>query len=368
MRKNHWCTTLILLLVIHTSKCKICDCYPTLNQTPGVSSPQTVEVKTIRTSHILDHLKISKPNVTFGFHLIAKNEDYFLTYISQDYHLILLDLFNENRTFSIESGELIKPNRVHVMFLSNDTIHLLNIKDKEYYQLQIIENRSLKKIYSFDFSDKIKKNHFFMVNPGDETIEFRHPYLLIPYGNTSEKNYLDKKAYLRFNVINQTIEDIIDFPECYYECDIYDKDSRVEFDKDGDILCVFNKYPYVYKYTITDKNHAEFEISNEYQFVRFDKHKEKNLAYIRNYLLTDEKNVALLIDKKGNSLVIKRNKKVSLKDPYTWSFYLFDDNFKKVHTTTNVQSIHPLATFPYRDGYLIFNDSMNKASYYALKG
>jgi hypothetical protein len=107
-----------------------------------------------------------------------------------------------------------------------------------------------------------------------------------------------------------------------------------------------------------------FDLEHDCKLQGFDESKEQNLAYVRKYVVNGEKNIRLFNVLSKYYVALKRLEKTDLNEKSKYSLFVFDSSFKQVYSETIKHPVFTPAIFDYKNGFVMFNDSLNKAYYY----
>ena len=356
-----------VLTIFLSFECKPhCDCYADQNlSAPDNKIIRPWKISEINTEQIFQILQKKKPDDIFGYHLVDDRLGYRFVFLNQFGQLDVFDFENLNNHWIIPFKNKVRPAEYYNSLFNKDTFHYVDLWGKKYFEYKIEKDSTFSLIDSLDFS-KIQgfKNYYISTNLGAQSLSYKYPYILVPYGHNKKKNFIDTWAYLKINLKTKKVEKVIKYPECYQCSNIYDQNSTTVFNTDGSIICLFDQFDGLNYLSDDGKRDTISQLYHNCSYVAFDKSKEQNLAYVRKYLENGEKNIKLLIVNDIYHIVIKRNYKKELSDKSTYSIFVFDSRLNQIYSENIIHPVFTPAIFEYKKGFLIFNDSLSKAYYY----
>ena len=343
-----------------------CDCYTNKHlSTADNKILRPWKISEINTEQIFQILHEKKSDDIFGYHLVANKLGYRFVFLNKFGQLEVFDFQNLNNHWVIPFKNIVRPAEYYNSLFSNDTFHYVDLWGKKYFEYKVERDSSFSLIDSIDLSKIQGFEHYYIsTNLGTQSLAYKYPYILVPYGHNTKKNFIDTWAYLKINLQTKKVAKVIRYPECYQCSNIYDQNSTTVFNADGSIICLFDQFDELHYLSTEEKRDTVFQLYHTCSFVAFDKSKEQNLAYIRKYLENGEKNIKVLNVNDIYHVVIKRNFKKELTDKSTYSIFVFDSQFKQVYSENIFHPVFTPTIFEYKKGFLIFNDSLNKAYYY----
>ena len=307
-----------------------------------------------------------KNNPRFPIKLIETHGKLFFSYVSNSSYLILASLLDSNEIYRIPISYYTSMSHHFLMDIIKDTIHLLDVKQKEYYQIELKDNFSLGNKKTFNLNNiGIDNDIYILTKTSGTQLNFIFPNLLIPYGKTQNKNYLDDRGLLKIDLSTNQFSKVIEFPEWYQSCNIYSE--RINFDlKDNYIYATFTNSGKIIKLNL-DNNKIQFNsIPGSSSFRPFKKELEKNLAYVRQYEETIEKNSELLTLSGGGYVIVKKLPRESISEKIKVRVYLFDkENKIQCYNLFEGESI-PFILKKYQSGFVILDVTLSNLLYYEV--
>lgn len=357
--------------IICISSCNrsICNCYNDGTEKISSKSKDSILWKTteIDTKPIRSLVKNLQADEVFGLYLYARqNGDYYFTFLSSADSIVFINLAKQESFDAVSYKENIKQGNSCNILFENDTLHFVDLGSKKYFRYALANDFLLTKIDSVDLTPSLT-DCYLMTRPNAQALAYSYPCIYIPYGHNKKASFIDSKAFLRVDVRTKKIEKIADFPDCFRCSYIYDAHSSIRANRDGSIVYLFNKFDKLFSLRPGEKKSTTYNLDHLCAFEAFDKKKEQNLAYVRKYLDNEEKNLSLFNVLNKYTVVVKRNAKKLLADKNTYSMYVFDSVFNQVATKQIEHPVFSPCIYEYKNGILIFNDSLNKAYYYDFK-
>jgi len=307
-----------------------------------------------------------KNNPRFPIKLIEAHGKLFFSYVSNSSYLILASLLDSNEVYRIPISYYSSMGHHFLMDIIKDTIHLLDVKQKQYYQIELKDNFSLgnKKTFNLD-KIGIDDDIYILTKTSGTQLNFSFPNLFIPYGKTQSKNYLDDRGLLKIDLLTNQFSKIIEFPEWYKKCNIYSE--KINFDLNGNyIYASFTNSEEIIKLDLDNNKIKINSIPGSSSFRPFKKELEKNLAYVRQYEETVEKNSELITLKGGGYVIVKRLPRESISEKIKVRVYLFDkENKIQCYDLLEGESI-PFILKKYRSGFVILDITLSNLLYYEV--
>lgn len=360
---------LLSITVVMFQRCKShCDCsqYDKL-WTDSVARLPSFSVTAEDLQLDLPKAPAIKPNWRFGVNFYQRKDSLFLVYVSMNGYINFIDpkdsTHKRRSFFPYEAGN----NRVVLMRVIGDTIHLVDQKDQIYYQLSINQDYTTTRIKRLPLNSFVNIPGWFVhYNPVAKQFDYQYPYLALPYGKTNGKNLMDTSACLLINTETLEVRSLLPVPQCYQSCYVEDENTSLAF-QDNDIVGMFSYYGSFLRQkldgSIVRQTHLPFCDS----FPVYDPDKVTNLAYKRNYELRNSRNVYVMVLEDRSVVVVKRRKKEQVNAPNTYRLYRYDANGKLTNTGVTDERILPWSITPQKKGFLAVNDSLTKMISYAFE-
>lgn len=316
-------------------------------------------------AHLDTLLKREKINPGFGLTVFEKKGKPYLLYVSSNGNLVCADMRDPGRV-AYSPVTRFRQDAHFLMDCFQDTVHLIDVKEKIYYRIALNEDMTLGHSSSIDLSDIAGMNDWYIhVNNTSRPLSYSYPYLYFPYGLLKAKNFQDRQAVLKINTVNKSFEKILDYPGCYSNCDFYSSNTSIAANG-SEVYALFSFSNDIKKLNISSGNISQAQIPGSDGFTPFDRSKEKNLAYVRMYENTTEKNAGILLLKKGQ-VAFKRIAKASLNDPERYQYFFFNSRDELQCTGVFTDDVFiPLAR-RFGNGIVVPDKKFSKLFYYEFQ-
>jgi hypothetical protein len=308
-------------------------------------------------------LRDNKFNYNLGAGLLEVGNNGYLIFKGKNYFLSFLNINNFNDT----TKEVYKSFYSSNYFRLTDSFLVdFNRRSNTFYIYKIEPMLSLKLIDSLIFDDVDKKR---VKHPRTEHLSTNFLYnnnkLIVNYSLRKGNNFIDDFALC-------AVEDgkkkfIGKYPEKYLgKTRIRNTNTLFAPVNDSLIVMGFTESDEltVFNYDNTEIN--RIKLSNDTSFIQLDKSKEKNLAYIDKLIQTNEKNVNLFQDKKGNLLFFKLERKPHKDSPNSMICFVMDANLKPKFKFKLNGEVFPYFIFKYENGFIVFSKKIDGYDYYEI--
>lgn len=185
-------------------------------------------------------------------------------------------------------------------------------------------------------------------------------------------SYLDYSSYFELDLTKTSNEvhklKTLRYPESFLKGKQYNFNTHLLALNDSTLIYTFNSSDSIFKiHYKKDEYILKRKVDGFSGFENFNPQKSRDLAYVRKYLETTEGNFNLLktADNK-HIIIIKHLPKKSINDIDQWGYCILNDNLLMEYKGVFQQSISPLFCFTYKNGFLIFSKSLEKAYYYEI--
>lgn len=321
---------------------------------------------TLTTRACREWIKKKGYNDYFGFHLYTSGVKNYFLFLSTDDSLVVLDLDSDRHVKTVDFTPISQKTVLFNGLFHRDTLHIVDAGRKQYRSYAISSNWEFSGIDSIDLLQLTGLRHFELpLNLRGHGLAYAAPFLAIQYLNTGKKNYLDGSSYLEINTRDKSFQKTGKYPDCFHCTYIYDYESSSVYAGNGALLTVYNQYDHIYL-NQKGEDQAGFPLQHDCKFRPFDAHKEQDLSYIRKYGVNGERNLKIIEAGDQHYIVLKHNNKDRLSDSSRFSWFVFDNRFKQLYGADVQESIFFPAFFSYKNGFLVFSDSLNKAFYYVF--
>jgi hypothetical protein len=332
-----------------------------------VSSSVSVELDT---KFIANEVNIYGKSIPFycGIEKLYGNE--YFTYLDNADSLTFIQLQNKVVRKVYIGNITSKMGEYYLSRITENKLLLLSREKKYFYEYSIDENfiLALQKEYNLNTTGKLNKVRF-LTYPDATRFISSNSSLFINYAKGNEKNFIDKHAIVYFDLTDPALEPkfIINYPENYHKERIENKELLFDMLNDSCLAFGYMQHDEVGTYNIRNSTTTTSQISHNCKFLLFDEQKTENLGYVAKYLLTNEGNYKLFSDSLQRIYLFKKLGKAQKKDTTVMECYVFDNQLKPVTSFKIDQTVCQAYIYKYRQGFLAFNDSLNKAYYYEFK-
>lgn len=363
----HWVTLMITILFFLAS-CQTCDCYgPGQERVVHSRSDSMFSVTEINTGHIGRRILARPPNYFYGFQLMQKENKPLFVYLTTDSKLEITGLADSSLRFSIDVSHLVAGNSYRGMAFSNDSVFIFQPAERKLIILKLEDDFSVREAGKYDIKLRESETHFYyMANAGFSNMVVRYPYVLIPYGNSANENYIESTAYLLYNLQNGEYSKIVRYPDCYKNCDVRGYQGITVL-TNGYLYCLFKKSDELFRYDDAGVLVGKGMLVHNCRFEAFDKSRSTDLAYVRKYQVTGESNMQLLEDGRNNLLVLKQSKSATLSSPKEYEVFLFNAQLEQLSSFKIRHPVSPYAAMRYQNGFLIFDANLEKTYHYVVQ-
>jgi hypothetical protein len=321
----------------------------------------------IATPHINKYAINERPNGLYGFQLFESSDKAFLVYITSGGQMKFVGLTDSSMNYTIDVTSFIRDEQYPRFLIVKDSLYFFKPKGKTITLAKITADFRLANAQVFQLKlDREGSDFYFMWNAGYANFNVTFPNVLMPYGKSFKRNYIDTTAYISYNLLTDHYNKIIKYPECYEHCNINGYQSAVLV-KDQSIYCVFKKHDEVFQFDLEGNLIANSVMLHDCKLEEFDKGKKDNLAYVRKYQLLGEYNCQILINDKKDLMVIKKLKSEELSDQSGYEVFIFNANLEQCASVNLNRTLYPFTTFTYREGFLLFQEKLAAAFYYDSK-
>jgi hypothetical protein len=305
-------------------------------------------------------------NFYHGVNTLYKN-DYFI-FCDRTDSLIFFDL-NSKALLRRPLRPNLYPHRDFLLsVIKGNELVVLHADTKELSIYQIDSSLNIKFSKKYNVGNFLKKSE--MINCGAQTtnFDFQFPTLYLNYYKGKSLNYIDKYSVLFFSVLdsNHTRSHAISYPENYHIERVYNSAPLFTLINDTTLAYCFMGSDKIGVFNTISGISTVNDIEHECKFVKFDKSKEQNLAYVQKYSETNEGNKRLLPGSNGEILVFKQLQKSRRSDSTKLQCFIFDQGLLTQKKIDFKYAVCPLLIFAFKKGFLLFSESIEKAYYYEV--
>jgi hypothetical protein len=194
-----------------------------------------------------------------------------------------------------------------------------------------------------------------------DRFEFVYNY----YSNKSKgPNYIDSSPLMIITDSNQ-YRKVGRYPPVFYKEEVGSDETYFTVDSSNNIYYVHPCFDSVYKMNTKGEELCRGILHQYPQRKKYDPPKTGDLAYDRNYRVTNEKNENVSICQEKYVVVVKQLAAKQVLSKQRYKIFIFNTNLEKLHTIEMPMSIIPQA-FPNNNGFLIFSADFKKIFRYEL--
>ncbi|RYE42887.1 MAG: hypothetical protein EOP48_23165, partial [Sphingobacteriales bacterium] len=319
----------------------------------------------LRDSLALAPFSVSETDEYFPFqHTSLGGEDYLVSFT--DRQLTFSHVFDSSKSVHID---------LSLSFLGFSNFLIAEVKDSNLYVLDVdkhlfasysisLEEKKLTLVKIFPIPAKpgfgISKERSIYYHPLS-TFEVLGSQLFLAYclPGKPRENYLDKTAYVRFDMTYsppREEEKLLRTPKRYLKGKSYFSKSTLAVLTDSTLLGGFEEDDSLYIYNVYKRSvTTATQFSGTTAYTDYPKNKRADLAFLRNYDATNERNLQMLVNqKKERILIIKRIKKADRTDEDHFEYYLLNFNLEVLAFNQFDQKIAPQFCFPFKNGFLLY--------------
>lgn len=362
-----FCALSILFCATGCARPYDCDCYidspPTAFQNSGIK-PWTV--KSFEAFDLRATLIRTGFNPMYGWVVNETQRGSFLTFLTD--HRVLESYCIETAKFdtALSLEKIPGMDGAFVTLFQGDTLHVISQSDARYSRY-LISHKAVTILDTFDLGHKrALKNAMISFIVGRQGMAYQFPLVFLKYGVHSERtNFIDRSAYLAFNIQTKSIEKLIPYPTCFYCSGTYLPTSTFVPNPPGGLVVVFDYIDSLYFYDHGGKLLFSKPIlhppGDTCTRVTFQRSKSHNLAYIRKYISKNEVNIFL--GKTSSEFIsIQRMGKANLHQKDAFQVFVFDSAGNQIYTEKLPSNLKSFVG--YKNGFLGLNDSANRILYY----
>jgi hypothetical protein len=302
-------------------------------------------------------------NPYFDFFFLTIGEDPYFLYVSKDHQLRILSLKDSafTRNFPITNFSL--KQTLFAVAYENEGVHLVDLKNKIYHRANFSSRGTLDFINKIDFSSSLEKHEFIKSSSTGKKVWSGDSTLIMSLGSSIGKNSLSKEISLSLDLRSEEAKKMLAFPDCYQGCEVYNERPVFSISKNK-VFCLLTYYDRVYKYQMEGNLVKAIAIPASHGVVAYDRKKEKNHAYTREYDAQSEKNVNLIQLNEGSYVVFQKLPQESVVERLKYRFVLFSQNDLPIAQGSLKENVVAELAIPFKKGFLIPNIDLNAAFYY----
>jgi hypothetical protein len=358
-----------LLLPLFFACCATKDKTKIITKPPAVFTEISKLAFEFDTKYIADKVSLHGKSIPFYCGIETLYGDEYFIYLDDADSLTFIQLKDKSVKKAYIGNITRKMGEDYVSRITDNQLLLLNREKKYFVAYKISQDFAitLQKSVNLNKFNKIDAVRF-TTHPDATRFILKDSSLFINYGILKTKNYIDKKAIVHFNLNDSSLTPrfIIDYPITFHKVEIRNQELLFNMVNDSCLAFGYMQHDAVGLYNVKSNSIIQTQINHNCRFLDFDEGKHGNLGYTWKYLLTNEKNFTLFSDTLQHIYLLKKLGKAQKKDITLMECYVFDKQLNPVYSFKLNQTVCQAYIYKYRQGFLAFNDSLNKAYYYAF--
>ncbi len=370
LTKKYFYRLTVLLLPLFFAFCATKEKTKIVTKPPIVFTETSKQSVELDTKFIADEVSAYGKSIPFYCGIeILYGDEYFI-YLDNTDSLTFIQLKGKSVKKVYIGNITRKMGEDYVSRIAGNQLLLLNRERKYFIAYNISQDFiiTLQKSVNLNKFNKINAVRF-TTHPDATRFILKDSLLFINYGILKTKNYIDKEAIVYFNLNDSLLTPrfIIEYPIAFHNDEIRNQELLFNMVNDSCLAFGYMQHDAVGIYNMMSNSITQTQISHDCKFLNFDEEKHGNLGYTWKYLLINEGNYNLFINSLQQLYLLKRLGKAQKKDTTVMECYVFDTKLNPIHSFKLNQTVCPSYIYKYQQGFLAFNDSLNKAYYYAFK-
>ncbi len=312
-------------------------------------------------------------DISFGINFIGKDSAERISYLNDEGDLIFYNLKARNNSV-ISLKKYLGNNGTHNGMISGERLFLYVRDSMLLYEFRIDFSKNIiKDEKKYDLSWVWDHGKYIDRHQNGNTLFNIQENIFIGYQTMNPKTYyLDNSSYFKYELLtgNKSIykSKTLIYPKSFLRGRHYNYDTHLLALNDSTLVYALNSTDSIYKiHYKNDEYILKGKIDGFSGFEKFNPKKTRDLAYVRKYSETTEGNFNLLKTYNNKHIIIiKHLAKKSINDVDQWGYGILNENLDMEYKGVFQHSISPLFCFQYKNGFLIFSKSLEKAYYYEI--
>ncbi len=306
----------------------------------------------------------------FGVHQALLNDTSFIIYAVRPYGLMLTNLSTwKQRVVSFPDSPFKHSD--YEVTLNDSLIYILDITSRR-LNTYLLSPERITRISQRNIAGLMRGKNFNQYQ--QPTFEVAEPYIYVRYRTTEPKNnFLAATACIvgRDNGSGEftVVDSILHHPKRYRNGKSYYTDSYIKSVDDSLLLYGFSFFDSIYLYNRNSKQFMKKGVlSNVSDFLDYDQSKNMDLAYVRMYSVTNSNNFKFVYNKNTKNILVLRGMKTEkITDTKKIEYFCLNGNLQVMRDSILTHPIHPEFCFAYKQGFLLFTNTLENAYYYRLR-
>lgn len=312
----------------------------------------------------------------FGMHTIRVDSADRLFYLNDSAQLVFLDPAGSS-SFQIDFSGYTKGLHLYTASVSGNLFYFLNLDSLTLYCFDItgralIERKQIRlnklvAAYTPGLYGKDNPDKPFVRFQRNNTFTIHSHFLYVAYAVYDRKTqFLDDHAYLKIDIDDSPAiaKKVFLYPYVFRSGRYDNNHTFLNFFSNGDCLYSFLSYDSIYKLDDRESIVTASVLNSNARFRQFNRKKRRDLGYVRIYTLTNEANTTMITGKKDEVLVIRQLAREKMADPGKFDLYILDSSLQVKYKNAVPFRVHPFFHTGFKNGFLVFNASLDKAYYY----
>lgn len=300
--------------------------------------------------------------------LYEKNKKTYLLFLTRNFELTYVNINDTNEIFQYDISTIIGRPTSFESHVNNDTIYFWNHNQKLLSVFKIVNNNEINFLNLYDLSRLLDWKYYYIKYQNRNTFKVINNCLFLSYGILNNPpSYLDNYAFMKINLLDSnkisTPHKIGIVPKYYINGNRYLYDIYLNNIDSNNIVLFYQSSDSVYALDLNSKILKSLKFSSDSHFPNFDRNREQDLSYVRQYSQLTEVNEFAL--KYSNSyLIAKRKERNDYQEEKMFTIYIFDSVLMNKKILTCEKLISPSNLYKYKSGIVRLDTTTSKAYYY----
>jgi hypothetical protein len=294
----------------------------------------------------------------------------YLVFINDKQSLLVFDVISKTFIKAIDFHKYLINVGSYSIKINNKLIFLFDHRRKILHQFRIIEGFDISFIRSFELNSVFDWDKYYLAFQSICEFDADSTMLVAPYGIYSEiNNFLDVNSAVSINLDTFKCNKNTFFfknPDNYRSGKVYTTDIYLKFLPQNRVFAGFHSDNYCAIFTRDGTLLSENKFIKKNEFKNFDKTKVRNLAYVRMYQTTNERNRFFYIDSLKKILVIKTMARKKINSEINRAFFLIDEKCNLLGRLDIAEDIPVDCIIPDPKGFYILSTDHKKLIHYDI--